>query len=94
MLGTSSFLPKTTTQNSPAAVLTTEGARGDFGDTSDGITMRVNSRAPEGTTSHEVLHTLGLSDNGYREGGLLNSPPEAIKSTEVDEALRLSYEKQ
>ena len=77
----------------PAGVLTTEGSGGDQGNTTRAIAMRLNFGAPEGATSHEALHTLGLPDNGYNKGGLLNSPPQQISSSEVDEAIKSSYEK-
>jgi RHS repeat-associated protein len=76
----------------PAAVLTREGSGGNLGETILNI-MRVNSGSPEGTVSHEVLHSLGLPDNGYNKGGLLNSPPQIINSREVNDALKYSYKK-
>jgi RHS repeat-associated protein len=77
----------------PAAVLTTEGSGGDQGKTTGASAMRLNFGAPEGATSHEVLHTLGLPDNGYNKGGLLNSPPHQISDSEVDGAIKYSYDK-
>lgn len=95
LFGTSRIDPQKATLIAPAAVLTTESStKGDFGDTTGAIVIRMSSRSPEGGISHEVLHTLGLPDNGYNKGGLLNSPPQSISSSEVDEALRLSYEKE
>jgi len=77
----------------PAAVLTREGVGGVHGETLGAVTMRVNSGGPEGTISHETIHSLGLPDNGYNKGGILNSPPSSISSSEVDNVLNISYEK-
>jgi hypothetical protein len=93
LLGSSSLAPSRTLI-APAAVLTTEGASGGQGNTLGASVMRVNSNAAEGATSHEVLHTLGLPDNGYDKGGLLNSPPGSISTSEVDDALKYSYKKE
>jgi hypothetical protein len=49
--------------------------------------------SPEGTISHEVSHSLGLMDNGYTSGGILNSPAEHILSSEVDKILKIAYDK-
>lgn len=57
------------------------------------MTIRLNDNAPSGATAHEVLHTLGPGDNGYTSGGILNSPPEQIISSEVDQVLSNSYDK-
>lgn len=77
----------------PAAVLTTESVGGVEGETIGAVIMRVNFGTPDGTTAHETLHSLGLPDNGYTKGGLLNSPPQTINSSEVDDVLKMSYEK-
>lgn len=76
-----------------AAVMTNEGSRADLGNTDGGTVMRMNFGGPEGTFSHEVSHTLGLADNGYTSGGILNSPPEKISSSEVDKILQIAYDK-
>ena len=55
--------------------------------------MRINFGSPYGTISHEVSHTLGLNDNDYTSGGILNSPLEQISSSEVDTILKLAYDK-
>jgi len=44
--------------------------------------------APKG-----VSHTLGLTDNGYTSGGILNSPPQQILPSEVDKILKVAYDK-
>jgi len=75
-----------------AAVLTLESSS-SLGDTKFNTVMSVNSDSPDGTIAHEVIHTLGLDDNGYTNGGLLNSPPEHILPSEVDEILKKAYEK-
>jgi hypothetical protein len=66
---------------------------GELGRTTGATVMRVNFDAPVGTLSHEVGHTLGLEDNGYQSGGLLNNPPEQILPKEVDTILKDAYEK-
>jgi hypothetical protein len=48
----------------------------------------MSATAPTGGYSHEVLHTLGLDDNEYDKGGLLNSPPQKINPSEVDDVLK------
>ena len=35
--------------------------------------------------AHEFIHTLGVPDNGYDKGGLLNSPIQSILPSEVDD---------
>ena len=78
----------------PAGVLTNDFASGGvLGNTTAARIMRINLGSPNGTISHEVSHTLGLYDNGYTSGGILNSPPEQIKSSEVDEILKQAYDK-
>jgi len=76
-----------------AGVLTNEGSGADQGKTDGATVMRMGFSTPEGTFSHEVSHTLGLDDNGYTSGGILNSPPEQISSSEVDTILKLAYDK-
>lgn len=72
----------------PAGVLTNDFASGGvLGNTTAARIMRINFGSPIGTISHEISHTLGLNDNGYTSGGVLNSPPEPINSSEVDEIL-------
>jgi len=45
-----------------------------------------------GTVAHEFIHTLGVEDNGYAKGGILNSPPEGLNKDEIklitDESLK------
>jgi RHS repeat-associated protein len=78
----------------PAGVLTNDFASGGvLGNTTTARIMRINFGSPDGTISHEVSHTLGLDDNGYTSGGILNSPPEQVKSSEVDEILKQAYDK-
>lgn len=45
----------------------------------------VSDRAPYGAWAHELGHTLGLKDNDYKSGGLLNNPPQRPLPKEVDE---------
>ena len=40
--------------------------------------------APDLTYAHEAVHTFGVPDNGYRQGGLLGNPPAPISPKEVD----------
>jgi len=76
----------------PAAVITNDGASGGvLGNCRNNI-IRMNE-GPVGETSHEVGHGLGLDDNDYQSGGILNSPPEQIIPTEVDFINSVSYEK-
>jgi hypothetical protein len=91
MQGTLTSFGKTVDVVAPGAVITNEGS-GNLGDQKGNI-IRLNSDSPSGTISHEVLHGLGLDDNGYNKGGLLNSPPEPIKSSEVDLTIKFSFEK-
>ncbi len=76
-----------------AGVLTNESSGADLGRTSGATVMRMGFMSPVGTFSHEVAHTLGLNDNGYTSGGILNSPPQQISSSEVDLILKFSYVK-
>lgn len=76
-----------------AGVFTNESSGSVQGRTTGATVIRMNFGVPLGTFSHEVLHTLGLDDNGYTKGGLLNSPPEQINSSEVDAVLKLAYDK-
>ena len=54
-----------------------------------GIISGKRDDAPKGTYSHELLHTFGVPDNDYNQGGLLNNPP-ASKPTpeEIDLILK------
>ena len=90
--GLSPFDPNVTLK-APAAVFTNDFPGADPGKTNGPVAMSVSESAPNGTLAHEVLHTLGLSDNGYTKGGLLNNPPEPISSWEVDQVLKFSYDK-
>lgn len=79
----------------PAGVLTNDFASGGvLGNTIAARIMRINFGSPDGTISHEVAHTLGLDDNGYTSGGILNSPPQQVLPSEVDEILNKAYDKQ
>ena len=45
--------------------------------------------APKGTYSHELLHTFGVPDNDYNQGGLLNNPPASQPTPEeIDSILK------
>lgn len=92
IVGVQTQFGKSQDLNAPAAVITNEGSSAAFGSTLVNI-IRLNANGPEGTVSHEVLHSLGLDDNGYMSGGLLNSPPQQIISSEVQETIQYSYDK-
>lgn len=92
MSGTKTAYGNTIELIAPATVITNEGSGGSYGNTKSNV-VRMNSNAPEGTLSHEVIHGLGLPDNGYLKGGILASPPESIKSSEVDQTIKYSYER-
>ncbi len=78
----------------PGSVLTNDFASGGvLGNTTGARIMRINFGSPDGTISHEVSHTLGLNDNGYTSGGILNSPPQQVLPSEVDEILKQAYDK-
>ena len=77
--------------NAGAAVITREGSGGAQGSTVNNI-IRLNFNGPEGTRSHEIGHSLGLNDNGYKIGGILNNPPMQLISPEVDVITRESYQ--
>lgn len=77
--------------NAGAAVITREGSGGAQGSTISNI-IRVNANAPEGARSHEIGHSLGLDDNGYRSGGILNNPPMQLILPEVDIITQESYQ--
>ena len=62
---------------------------GALGLTIGACLMTIAPDAPDGTESHELYHTTGVGDNGYTQGGILNSPPEPIKPNEVDDMLNL-----
>ena len=47
--------------------------------------ITISNGAPDGTESHELFHTTGIGDNGYKSGGVLNSPPEPILPEEIDQ---------
>jgi RHS repeat-associated protein len=79
--------------NAPGAVLTNETVSNP-GETTAAIVMRLNLSPPSGAVAHEALHSLGVPDDGYTHGGILNSPPEGIKTSEVDQVLNAAYEKQ
>ena len=67
-----------------AAVFMEGGTDGAYGKTRRAVFITISNDAPDGTESHELFHTTGVGDNGYKSGGLLNSPPEPIKPKEVD----------
>lgn len=76
---------------SPATIFSTNSASAT-GSASGQVVDDIQSGAPEGTYSHEMFHTMGPGDNGYTSGGILNSPPESLKRTEIDDAIKLSVE--
>lgn len=76
----------------PAAVVTTGGTNGSLG-LSNGVYVNSTSNSPSGTIAHEVLHTFLVKDNSYTQGGLLNSPPQNIISSEVKQVINLSKKK-
>lgn len=75
----------------PAMVFTTQPSRGSHGSAGWNRVDAINSGSPPGTISHEMIHVLGLRDNGYTSGGLLNSPPELPKRSEIDMIINASY---
>ena len=77
--------------NANAAVITREGSGSKQGVTTNNI-IRVNFDIPQGGRSHEIGHSLGLDDNGYKSGGILNNPPAQLISSEVDVILKESYQ--
>ena len=79
-------------QNGRAAVFMEGGTRGASGLTR-GTKITIANDAIEGTESHELYHTTGIGDNGYIQGGILNSPPEPISPSEVDEMWNIIPEK-
>lgn len=76
----------------PAAEITRDGSGGDLANEKGGV-VRSNYNNPTGGIPHEILHTLGVGDSGYNKGGLLNSPPHPIISSEARDALKVSYKK-
>ena len=68
-----------------AAVFMDGGTDGAYGKTRRASFITISHSAPDGTESHELFHTTGVGDNGYKSGGVLNSPPEPIKPEEVDQ---------
>jgi len=72
-----------------AAVIMDGSTNGALGLTIGACLMTIAPDAPDGTESHELYHTTGVGDNGYTQGGILNSPPEPIKPNEVDDMLNL-----
>ena len=68
-----------------AAVFMDGGTDGAYGKTRRASFFTISHSAPDGTESHELFHTTGVGDNGYKSGGVLNSPPEPIKPEEVDQ---------
>lgn len=66
---------------------------GAFGLTRKAIYITISSGAPNGTKSHELYHTTGVLDNGYDNGGILNSPPQIITPEEVSLMWNLIPEK-
>jgi RHS repeat-associated protein len=75
-----------------AAVITNDSPiQGDvFGNTFQDV-VKLQSNGPYGKISHEVIHTLGPSDNGYDQGGLLNNPPQEITTPEIDIIIKDSF---
>ncbi len=71
-------------KNGDAAVFMKGSTNGALGLTKLASLITIASNAVEGTESHELFHTSGISDNGYTHGGILNSPPEPIAPEEVD----------
>ncbi len=74
----------------PAAVFTSNQEFSTNGSTAGNIVNKNHTDAPYGTTSHEFIHTLGVPDNGYNKGGILNSPPEALIASEIDKIIEKS----
>lgn len=77
-----------------AAVFMQGSTHGAYGLTNAARFISVAYDAPNGTESHELFHTSGIGDNGYTQGGILNSPPEQIAPVEVDELWNTIPEKE
>ena len=78
-------------KTAPAALITSDLVQGTKGGNTIGPKVFQNSSsAPYGTWAHEILHTLGLPDNGYNKGGLLNNPPQGLIETEVNQIIEES----
>ncbi|MNS61808.1 hypothetical protein D3C72_948460 [compost metagenome] len=77
---------------SPATVFTTDGnIDGAQGKTVGAKVFGKRNGATYGTWAHEFIHSLGLPDNGYNKGGVLNSPPEPLSTKEIDKIIEMSY---
>ncbi|MCQ2181072.1 MAG: hypothetical protein MJY50_03315 [Bacteroidales bacterium] len=71
--------------NGNAAVFMEGSTGGAYGKTRRASLITISYDAPDGTGSHELFHTTGIGDNGYKSGGVLNLPPESILPEEVDQ---------
>ena len=77
----------------PATVFTSDNKiGGELGKTSGSKVFGKSIDAPEGTWSHEFIHTLGLPDNNYDKGGVLGNPVESLNTREIDDIIKLSIE--
>jgi RHS repeat-associated protein len=76
-----------------AGVITNEEPHSGNPGSTVGNIVRISRAGVKGTTAHEVSHTLKLNDNSYTSGGILNNPAEPILPSEVDQILKLSYDK-
>ena len=76
------------------AVFTTSSPKQGFAVTTGAMLISdTKYNAPKRTNAHEMLHTFGVKDNGYRSGGLLNSPPMHITPEEVEQVWNNCVEK-
>jgi len=75
---------------SPAAVFTTHETNGAVGSTRGNLIDTIMG-SMDGTAAHEFVHTLGLDDNGYTKGGVLNSPPESLSRDEVSNIIKNAF---
>ncbi len=84
-------LPGKDNKVADAAVFTSNPEYVEFGSTSaNRFVNKNNSNAPNGTYSHEFIHTLAVPDNGYNRGGILNGPPQSLNSKEIDDIIKNS----
>lgn len=75
---------------SPATIYSTDSHYSSISYTQGPKIFAKNSSSPYGTWAHEFSHTLGLFDNGYNKGGILNNPPESPNQSEINKIIESS----